>query len=74
MLTVTIPRYLPLLWAAVGGMEETGTWGRMFVWLFGTTIVAIPAVWVADVFYRTIDKKSVVFARRVESLCTSQEE
>ncbi|PHH89078.1 hypothetical protein CDD83_6688 [Cordyceps sp. RAO-2017] len=67
--TVTAPYFMPLLWAAVGGIEAAGVWRRTLVWFFAVIIPLVPVVWIADVFTRTIDANSVAFARWLESQC-----
>jgi len=58
------------VWALVGGPESAGMWGRMVVWFVGLVVLGVPTVWASDLFWRTVDVRSVEFARWLESVCT----
>jgi peptidoglycan/LPS O-acetylase OafA/YrhL len=62
-------RWMPYILAIVGGAENAGMWGRIFVWLAGIVVLGIPTMWASDVFWRTVDMKSVEAARWLESIC-----
>jgi peptidoglycan/LPS O-acetylase OafA/YrhL len=62
-------RWMPHIWVLVGGPSEAGMWGRMLVWLLGLVAMAIPVIWVSDLFWRTVDLRSVELARRIERFC-----
>jgi peptidoglycan/LPS O-acetylase OafA/YrhL len=69
VLDVFAHRWMPNIWSLVGGPENAGMWGRMFVWFMGILALGVPTIWSSDVFWRTIDVKSVEFARWFESVC-----
>ncbi|PHH81325.1 hypothetical protein CDD82_1026 [Ophiocordyceps australis] len=58
------------LWPLVGGRDEAGVWGRMFVWFWGKVFTDIPTFWAADILWRTVDMKSVEWSRWIEGICT----
>ncbi|KAH6691261.1 acyltransferase 3 [Plectosphaerella plurivora] len=62
-------RWMPHIWVLVGGPSEAGMWGRMLVWLLGLVAMAVPVIWVSDLFWRMVDVKSVELARRIERFC-----
>ena len=50
-----------------GIREETaGPWQVFFVWTGGIVVLGGPIVWVADLFWRFVDRPSVEFARWVD--------
>jgi peptidoglycan/LPS O-acetylase OafA/YrhL len=66
-------RWMPHIWALVGGQSGAGMWGRMLVWFLGLIAMAIPVFWVSDLFWRVVDVKSVELARRIEKFCIRDE-
>ncbi|KAL2882051.1 hypothetical protein SGCOL_002309 [Colletotrichum sp. CLE4] len=73
VLDVFSHRWMPYVWALVGGRDETGMIGRLVAWFIGIVLLGVPTVWGSDVFWRTVDIKSVELARWIESLCTRDE-
>ncbi|WQF78453.1 Putative acyltransferase 3 domain-containing protein [Colletotrichum destructivum] len=66
-------RWMPYVWALVGGRDEAGMWGRMVAWFIGLLTLGVPTIWASDVFWRTIDVKSVELSRWIESFCTQDD-
>ncbi|KZL72019.1 hard surface induced protein (acyltransferase) [Colletotrichum tofieldiae] len=62
-------RWMPYVWALVGGRDEAGMWGRMVAWFIGLVVLGIPTIWGSDIFWRTVDVKTVEFSRWLEALC-----
>lgn len=73
VLDVFSHRWMPYVWALVGGKAEAGMLGRLVAWLVGIITLGVPTIWGSDIFWRTVDVKSVEFARWVEALCTREE-
>ncbi|GKT84094.1 hard surface induced protein [Colletotrichum tofieldiae] len=73
VLDVFSHRWMPYIWALVGGRDETGMLGRLVAWIIGVVALGVPVVWGSDVFWRTIDVKSVELARWIEGRCTRDE-
>jgi len=69
VLDVFAHRWMPSIWGLVGGYENAGMWGRMLVWFLGVLALGVPTIWSSDLFWRTVDVKSVEFARWLESVC-----
>ncbi|KAK2015032.1 acyltransferase [Colletotrichum eremochloae] len=66
-------RWMAIVWALVGGKDQAGMLARLMAWIIGALSVAVPVVCVADIFWRTVDVKSVEFARWIEGRCTRDE-
>ncbi|KAK2002625.1 acyltransferase [Colletotrichum falcatum] len=73
VLDVLSHRWMPIVWGLVGGKDETGMLGRLIAWIVGAFSLGIPVVWGSDVFWRTVDVKSVELARWIEGRCTRDE-
>ncbi|KAI8175025.1 hypothetical protein K4K54_008030 [Colletotrichum sp. SAR 10_86] len=73
VLDVFSHRWMPYIWAIVGGRDTAGMFGRLFAWLVGIIVLGVPTIIGSDLFWRTIDVKSVQLARWIESLCTRDE-
>ncbi|KAF6807362.1 hard surface induced protein [Colletotrichum sojae] len=73
VLDVFSHRWMPVIWAVVGGPETAGMFGRLFAWFFGILALGVPVIWGSDLFWRAIDVKSVELARWIESLCVRDE-
>ncbi|KAK1986759.1 acyltransferase [Colletotrichum cereale] len=69
VLDVLEHRWMPFVWALVGGREEAGMWGRMVAWFVGLIALGVPIIWSSDVFWRTIDVKTVELSRWIEAKC-----
>ncbi|TAQ84279.1 hypothetical protein B7494_g7395 [Chlorociboria aeruginascens] len=74
MLDTFGPRFMPILFGIVGGAQETGMWGRLFVWFTGLIAIGIPTFWASDVFWRLVDTPSVAFAKWLEEICVVKED
>ncbi|KAK2054777.1 acyltransferase [Colletotrichum caudatum] len=70
VLDVLSHRSMPFVWALVGGQEEAGMLGRLIAWIIGALLMGVPVVWGSDIFWRTVDVKSVELARWIEGRCT----
>ncbi|KAK1968047.1 acyltransferase [Colletotrichum sublineola] len=73
VLDVLSHRWMPIVWILVGGEDGAGMLARLVAWIIGALSLSIPVIWGSDVFWRTIDVKSVELARWIESLCTRDE-
>ncbi|GKT52128.1 uncharacterized protein ColSpa_12309 [Colletotrichum spaethianum] len=73
VLDVFSHRCMPYIWALVGGRDEAGMLGRLVAWAIGVVALGVPVVWGSDVFWRTIDVKSVELARWIEGRCARDE-
>ncbi|EFQ34868.1 acyltransferase [Colletotrichum graminicola] len=73
MLNLLSNRWMPIVWAFVGGRDEAGMLGRLIAWIIGALSMTVPVVWGSDVFWRTVDVKSVELARWIEDRCTRDE-
>ncbi|GKT51267.1 uncharacterized protein ColSpa_11448 [Colletotrichum spaethianum] len=73
VLDVLEHRWMPYVWALVGGRDEAGMWGRMIAWFIGLVALGVPTIWGSDVFWRTVDVHTVKFSRWVETLCVRDE-
>ncbi|WYZ38117.1 hypothetical protein EsH8_III_000031 [Colletotrichum jinshuiense] len=73
VLDVLSYRWMPVIWTFVGGRDETGMLGRLVAWAVGILALAVPVVWGSDVFWRTVDVKSVELARWIEARCTRED-
>ncbi|KDN72321.1 putative acyltransferase [Colletotrichum sublineola] len=62
-------RWMPHVWALVGGREEAGMWGRMVAWFIGLIALGVPTIWGSDIFWRTVDVKTVELSRWIEAQC-----
>lgn len=54
---------------SVTSMDEAGVWELFLVWISGLFALGVPVLWVADLFWRFIDRPCVDFARWVEKKC-----
>lgn len=66
-------RWMPYVWWAVGGRENSGMWTRTFAWWGGVLGLSMPIFWAADLFWRAVDIPSVEIARWLEGLCLVKE-
>ncbi len=57
---------------SVSSMDEAGVWELFFVWIAGLVALGIPCLWVADLFWRFIDRPCVDFARWAERKCIDE--
>ena len=58
-----------------GVREETASfWQLFFVWTAGVFGLGIPSVWLADLFWRYVDRPCVDFARWMDRRCVGQEQ
>jgi hypothetical protein len=73
VLDVFAHRWMPYVWGIVGGPEEAGMLGRLFAWIAGIVVLGIPTIWSSDLFWRTVDMKSVAFAKWLEGVCVKEE-
>ncbi|TDZ48292.1 hypothetical protein CTRI78_v008336 [Colletotrichum trifolii] len=73
VLDVFSHRWMPLVWAVVGGRDSAGMLGRLFAWFVGIVLLGVPTIWCSDIFWRAVDVKSVELARWIESLCTRED-
>ncbi|KAK1596970.1 acyltransferase [Colletotrichum navitas] len=69
VLDVLEHRWMPYVWTLVGGREEAGMWGRMVAWFIGLIALGVPTIWCSDVFWRTVDVKTVELSRWIETQC-----
>lgn len=69
VLDVFAHRWMPYIWAIVGGRDDARMWGRLFAWFFGLLAMSVPTFIASDIFWRTIDVKSVEFAKWLEEKC-----
>ncbi|KAB8303657.1 hypothetical protein EYC80_005051 [Monilinia laxa] len=67
-------RWMPYVWSAVGGIENSGMWSRTFAWFGGILGLSIPIFWAADIFWRAVDIPSVEFAKWLEGNCIVKED
>ncbi len=61
------------IWNAVGGQDEAGVWGIMFVWVAGFLAFGLPCLWAADLFWRFVDRPCVEFARWLDRKCVDEQ-
>ncbi|KAK6212196.1 acyltransferase [Colletotrichum tabaci] len=73
VLDVFSHRWMPVAWSLVGGSNEAGVLGRVVAWVVGVVALLVPVVWASDVFWRTIDVKSVELAHWIEARCIRDE-
>ncbi|KAL0929771.1 hard surface induced protein (acyltransferase) [Colletotrichum truncatum] len=73
VLDVFAHRWMPYVWALVGGKDEAGMWGRMVAWFIGFLLMGVPTIWGSDLFWRTVDVKSVELARWIEAVCVRED-
>ncbi|KAK2045168.1 acyltransferase [Colletotrichum somersetense] len=73
VLDVLEHRWMPYVWALVGGREEAGMWGRMVAWFIGLIALGIPTIFCSDIFWRTVDVKTVELSRWIEAQCVRDE-
>ena len=62
-------RIIRPIWNAVGGEDEAGFWGILFVWVVGFIGLAIPCLWASDLFWGFVDRPCVEFARWLDRKC-----
>ncbi len=60
------------IWSAVGGQDDAGVWGTLFVWVFGFLGLAVPCLWASDLFCRFVDRPCVEFARWLDRQCAHE--
>lgn len=66
--------YMGVPGGKAGIREETaGPWQLCFVWIAGASGLVAPSVWVADLFWRYVDRPCVDFAKWLEGRCVGQE-
>lgn len=54
---------------SVNSIDEAGVWELFFVWIAGLFALGVPCLWIADLFWRLVDRPCVDFARWVEGKC-----
>jgi len=70
LLNIVLGRPLVRLMWAISGADSAG-WARYEgAWLVATLVYLPVVVWVADVFWRVVDVRSVRLARRLERWCS----
>ncbi|KAF7899129.1 uncharacterized protein EAF01_008342 [Botrytis porri] len=73
-LDVFAHRWMPIVWWAVGGRENSGMWTRTFAWWGGMLGLAVPIFWASDIFWRAVDIPSVEIAKWLEGKCIVKED
>ncbi|KAM0275060.1 hypothetical protein ACHAQH_007621 [Verticillium albo-atrum] len=73
VMRVLAGRCMRLTWGLLGGPDGAGAVRQMLAWALGIIAMGIPVVWARDIFWRSVDVKSVEFAKWFEGACLRED-